>query len=498
MEYTPLRKVTADTQQWCVKARVVRFSELFSTDDSTKVVRLDFVMVDEEGDCMEAQIPHGCIDKYRPMLAEDNVYYLRYFEVDKARSNYRPVDHSYLARLTRFTEVYHVPAVPPSFPRYGCKVVPFSVLKERAGKRFLMSDAIGLLTKCSHASSQSTRAGMRSIRTVHITDGSDTVVVTLWGPHAEQFNAEAYMAMGAQSPVALLFAGVTSSIFEGRLRLQASTSCRWYENPDLPEATMLKQRFGFTVGRPEWLGPAVPPAPVGAVTITDLAAIDNPHKVWLYCLTFLATDPAAPEEAEEHVVELVCFGPTGEELTGVPAEVLVTVAAGARGGIPEHILRLYGRQYELRLSVSRGSLRRKNMAFKVDAILNALPPPAALQYIEAAGTPPGTAEATAQQNDQPEASTGTPSTDAPLATPKASPESPPATPVSSVLQTEDRTSAGLAKGKRARDMADDEASLQDEINSDDESGKKRRYARKPNRKLSLDLSPEADASPTQH
>ncbi|KAL6660922.1 hypothetical protein ACP70R_000306 [Stipagrostis hirtigluma subsp. patula] len=560
MEHTSLRKVTADSQQWCVKARVVRFSEFLSTEDSTKLIRLDFVMVDEEGGCMEGQIPRACVDKYRAILAEDNVYYLRYFEVDKARSSYRPVDHPYLARLTRFTEVYPVPAVPQSFPRYGCKVAPFAVLRQRAGKKLLMSDAIGLMTKSSHANPQSTKYGMKSIRTVHITDGSETAVVTLWGPQADQFNAEAYMAMGAQNPVVLLFAGVTTSVFEGRLRLQASTSCRWYENPELPEASALRQRFGFTVGRPEWIGAVAPAAALAPSTCCPhpmlisvvliatnvLRASENPQgnrynvvatlkslipdQAWWYhacgicnrktrpsgdsyicsdtdcsgttaeyryCLTFLATDPAADPAAEEHLIELVCFGPTGEELTGVPAEVLVTVTGASHGSVPEHILRLYGRQYEFRVSVSRSSLRRNNRAFKVDAILRALPPPPALQYIEAAGAAPGSSAAAADQGNEAQPAAGQVVPAAPLATPKVSPESPPGTPASVVLQPEDLASSAVIREKRARQPTGEDASLEDDMDSATDPGKKARHAKRPNRKLNLDLSPDTDASSPQ-
>ncbi|KAL6657991.1 hypothetical protein ACP70R_005771 [Stipagrostis hirtigluma subsp. patula] len=52
----------------------------------------------------------------------------------------------------------------------------------------------------------------------------------------------------------------------------------------------------------------------------------------------------------------------------------------------------------------------------------------------------------------------------------------------------------LAKEKRRHDVASDQATLEDDIHSDDDHANKPRHSIKPNRKLNLDLSPEDDAS----
>lgn len=56
--------------------RVTRFSEY--TDDSRpgKVLRLDFVLLDEQGTTTEAQIPERHISLFRATLDEDHVYYI--------------------------------------------------------------------------------------------------------------------------------------------------------------------------------------------------------------------------------------------------------------------------------------------------------------------------------------------------------------------------------------------------------------------------------------
>jgi len=48
MEYTKLKYVNETSQQWTVRARVVRFCRYLSPDDPTKIRRLDLVLLDEE------------------------------------------------------------------------------------------------------------------------------------------------------------------------------------------------------------------------------------------------------------------------------------------------------------------------------------------------------------------------------------------------------------------------------------------------------------------
>ncbi|XP_039841925.1 uncharacterized protein LOC120702272 [Panicum virgatum] len=146
-----------------------------------------------------------------------------------------------MARFTKHTKINQVVAVPTNFPLYACSIVPFQVLRERVGNRDQMSDAIGMFTKCSRIAKKSTRNGIQSLVNVHITDGRDNDVLALWGSHAERFDAQALMEMSKDTPVVLLFVGVTSSTFDGRLTLQCSTTAAWYVNPSLQETAMLQQ-----------------------------------------------------------------------------------------------------------------------------------------------------------------------------------------------------------------------------------------------------------------
>jgi len=150
---------------------------------------------------MEAVIPTKWIDQQRPRLIEGRVYTIQYFEICNARAIYRSVDHPYMARFTKYTNITEVSAVPPNFPLYACCITPYAVLRDRVGRKEQMSgliccfhlqniftviwsacattlnhvlhvvDVIGLFTKCSRISKQSTRNGIQSLINVYITYG---------------------------------------------------------------------------------------------------------------------------------------------------------------------------------------------------------------------------------------------------------------------------------------------------------------------------------------
>jgi len=82
---------------------------------------------------MDAQIQENMLSKFRPLLVQNVVYYVKYFHVCPARRAYRPVQSRYLAKFTGYTTVCKVDLVPPSFPRYAQAVVSFNEMRSRMG-----------------------------------------------------------------------------------------------------------------------------------------------------------------------------------------------------------------------------------------------------------------------------------------------------------------------------------------------------------------------------
>ncbi|XP_066308314.1 replication protein A 70 kDa DNA-binding subunit D-like [Miscanthus floridulus] len=422
MDHAPLKEITPHSHQWTVRVRAIRFSECKNKEQPPKIVRVDFILIDEQGTTMEAQIPQNWIHMFMPQLKEASLYYIQFFQVVSARTTYRPVDHPFLARFTVHTRVREITTIPPTFPEYAYRVAPFEVLRARKQITEYCSDTIGVLQGCTHVRMQNTRAGPKAIRNVRITDGKDTMVVALWGEQAENFDAERYMEMATREPVIFLFVGVTASIFNGNVSLQGSSVCKWYVNPHIPEVAALRDSCIGRTPTPIWDGPGTSQAAPENITVADLSTFDNPHVIygnryivkvkiknvltdtsWWYLacqvcnktlkqesgatrctgrgcsgtsggpryrLSIVAVDPAASANTNATpTIELVFFGPIAEEIIGMPVDALIALDGPSNAFLPTRITALYGRQFELRVSVSPMSLQRIGIIYQVDTVL---------------------------------------------------------------------------------------------------------------------------------
>jgi hypothetical protein len=97
-----------------------------------------------QGGMMEAQVTDRQLPKFRPLLVEGQVYYIKHFLVLAARKNYRQVENDYMVRFTAFARLFNVQNVPISFPRFAHSAVSFPILRSRVGIREFTS---GLSTK---------------------------------------------------------------------------------------------------------------------------------------------------------------------------------------------------------------------------------------------------------------------------------------------------------------------------------------------------------------
>lgn len=105
-----------------------------------------------------------------------------------------------------------------------------------------------------------------------------------------------------------------------------------------------------------------------------------------YSIGILAKDPVDPTNGEEPAtIQLVFFGPTAEELIGVPVDSLLSSHGNQSIFLPTRITNLYGRQFELRISVSPRSLQRQDISYQVDTILGVINQPVQLPLPNIAG-----------------------------------------------------------------------------------------------------------------
>ncbi|CAL4932136.1 unnamed protein product [Urochloa decumbens] len=422
MNHRFLRDVTSESQKWTIRVRVTRFSEYKNKEEPPQIVRLDLILLDEEGTTMEGQIPQRWLPKFMPQLKEGSIYYIQDFQVCNARFQYRPVEHPYMMKFTSYTRVTEIKAVLDTFPKYAYSLATYEELKSRIDTHDCCSDTIGVFTGCTHVKIQNTKTGPKKLRNIYLTDGRESAVVALWNEHAESFDAEHYMQMAMQGPVVFLFVAVTCGEFQGKLSLQGSTSCKWYANPEIPEAVALQDSCARRISTPTWHGPAAAQLSPQRITVAELAKFDNPHDIYAnryivkikikslvvnqsfwylacdkckrraqpqedqykcftprcpctsaaprYRLPIIVTDPIPPQgQQKESTVELVFFGSIAQEIVGVPINSLIATEGGTGAFLPTRITSLYGRQFELCIGPSQGSLQRTSITYQVDSIV---------------------------------------------------------------------------------------------------------------------------------
>ncbi|AQK39682.1 hypothetical protein ZEAMMB73_Zm00001d023632 [Zea mays] len=104
-------------------------------------------------------------------------------------------------------------------------------------------DAIGIVTSISavapHRSrGQHTTSSKRTISLCNVSSNS-SVNVVLWGGQASLFPGEQIYNDGQSSPQILMFVGTLVKKYADGLCLFGGSPCKWYINPDVPEASAL-------------------------------------------------------------------------------------------------------------------------------------------------------------------------------------------------------------------------------------------------------------------
>jgi len=78
---------------------------------------------------------------------------------------------------------------------------------------------------------------------------------------------------------------------------------------------------------------------------------------------------APREQQNERTIQLVFFGSIAQEIIDTPVGTLIAANEGVGIFLPTKITAIYGKQYELRVSISSMSLQHINITYQVDAII---------------------------------------------------------------------------------------------------------------------------------
>ncbi|TVU48154.1 hypothetical protein EJB05_07780 [Eragrostis curvula] len=216
---------------------------------------------------------------------------------------------------------------------------------------------------------QDSRTGRKALCKIYVTDGSETVPVSLWKEHAHRFPAEEVVSMSKQAAVAILLLDLTVGWHENQLQLQGSPTCKWYINPAMTETVALQDRYAYMMGHVQLIGDTTASAAPKPTAVTELFSVEDPHQIWLI---------------------------------GAPVGALLDAGGGAQGFIPPPIAHTFGRQYKFQLSVPQNALGRDRPSFKINAV-EAIAPLNAVNQIETHGSSSNVIGQTSEAKDHPPA-----------------------------------------------------------------------------------------------
>ncbi|CAN6302827.1 unnamed protein product [Urochloa humidicola] len=217
--------------------RVSRFWDFHNPKDEKMLLHTNM------GNNIHAQIYPPNDEKFRE-VEEGGVYIFYYFQVKNCSGNYKPVANDQMLSFSKWTKIEKVVEIPPAFPVYAYSLASMEQLQERVDSTKLFSDVIGVITAISTVGATRTKArpgeSLRRSITIQVPSGG-LLDVVLWSERAKSFPAEEIHRNGQASPQIVIFVGTLVKSFGG-LSLSGGSSCKWYINPEVPEAKELMAR----------------------------------------------------------------------------------------------------------------------------------------------------------------------------------------------------------------------------------------------------------------
>ncbi|CAO2161200.1 unnamed protein product, partial [Urochloa humidicola] len=261
----------------CVRAS--RFWEFYDIHDETKLLHADLVLIDEEGNSIHAQIYKDAYPKFKSAIKEGSVYNLSCFWIKKSNNNYKPVTNDIMLNLSTWTEIEEVVEIPPAFPCITYSLTPIEQVPSRVNYTEYFTDVIGIVTSVSNVMSLRARGRESESlkRVVTLRSASNASVdVVLWGERASSFPAEQIQKDGQTSPQVVIFVGtLVKRKFSGEIFLTGNAPCRWYVNPEVPEAKTLLSSLGDMNQPIKWDQQMVPNAPASVVEEKKVSELIN-------------------------------------------------------------------------------------------------------------------------------------------------------------------------------------------------------------------------------
>ncbi|KAK1667306.1 hypothetical protein QYE76_055465 [Lolium multiflorum] len=141
-EFTPLSQLTDETGKCKVRVRISRLWESFNPKNNI-LFGLDSLLIDDQGETMQARVLPNDIELFEERLVEGKVYALSDFTVQETRESYMSCSNYWTIYFRRKTVVNEIEGDIDSIPLHSFEFVNFKDLHSRRDNNSLVTDVLG-------------------------------------------------------------------------------------------------------------------------------------------------------------------------------------------------------------------------------------------------------------------------------------------------------------------------------------------------------------------
>ncbi|GJS08334.1 hypothetical protein Tco_0365130 [Tanacetum coccineum] len=274
-----LTELTPFKDDWHIKVRIIKLWKLPSYKNPMETFRIELILLDEEGNKIQATVKNTCVKNHEKSLGQDMCLYISEFGVtDNDAKDTFVVKHPYKINFYRTTRVKKCDDF--SGPVYGFNFKPFTDLLQEKKDSTFAYDLIGDITSCGKIETQEEKGGKlkRFIRIeMQDTMGNKLQNVTLWGAYADQLDE--YMGdRSALGHVVLIIQFAKHKIYREKPNVSNMfNATNLFINADIPEINSFKKTLLENLGGEASVNHDVtlPPRKVNLADIRDIAEIKS-------------------------------------------------------------------------------------------------------------------------------------------------------------------------------------------------------------------------------
>ncbi|CAM0882948.1 unnamed protein product [Alopecurus aequalis] len=157
-EFTPLSELTDEMDNCKVRVRISRLWESFSPKNGI-IFGLDSLLIDDQGNTMQARVYPNDIDLFEDRLVEGKVYALSDFTVQDTRESYMSCSNEWTIYFRRGTVVNEIEGDIDSIPVHSFEFVNnFKDLRSWCDNKSLLTDVMGHIVSVGKPEEVSTKS----------------------------------------------------------------------------------------------------------------------------------------------------------------------------------------------------------------------------------------------------------------------------------------------------------------------------------------------------